>query len=472
MLKQIVVCALLVLSLNLSLAQENNSSEKAPVLAKVDPRVELMAILAHMAGLGGYDSKVFKVYLDDVKKHFEKDSAHPAVKHLKELGKKHHLGFDAVMRMAIHLDYPSLIPKVKFSPSIPEPRWTQEGAEKFIPLLKQFFEDTNFDNFFRSHKELYAVAEKRFQVLLNQADYDWFPRFYGYKPASHFSVYPGLLNGGISYGPKVEYPDGKEEFYAIMATYKTDSAGMPVYEQGMLSTVVHEFNHSFINHLIVKDSIAIKPYGEKIYEPVKNAMKNNFYPHWIISLQESIVRAAVIRYKIEHDTTGKEVLAALADEYNRGFIWIDELVSLLGIYENSRDQYKTFASFMPVIKAYFKDLANNMDYRYSKYSQKIPKVLTTYPIVNGATDVDPSVKELTIIFNKPLGSGWSFRYSDLGKEHYPIESIVGWDETNSQLKIKLNLKPNWNYEMIIMSQGLRSKEGFAVEDLLFKFKTK
>jgi hypothetical protein len=189
-------------------------------------------------------------------------------------------------------------------------------------------------------------------------------------------------------------------------------------------------------------------------------------------LQESIVRAAVIRYKIEHDTTGKEVPTAIAEEYKLGFIWIEELVSLLGIYENSRDQYKTFASFMPVIKNYFKDLANNMEYRYSKYAQKIPKVLTTLPIANGATDVDPSTRELTIIFSKPLGSGWSFRHSDLGKEHYPLENVVGWDETNTQLKLKLNLKPNWNYEMIIMGQGLRSKDGFPIEDVLFKFKTK
>ncbi|HEX8331362.1 MAG TPA: hypothetical protein VF622_02000, partial [Segetibacter sp.] len=163
----------------------------------------------------------------------------------------------------------------------------------------------------------------------------------------------------------------------------------------------------------------------------------------------------------------------IADEQKLGFYWIVDLVELLGVYEQSRKQYPTFASFIPVIRAYLNDLSTNMTFKYTNYAGKFPKVVTTLPFVNGAIDIDTSTKELTIIFSRPLGTGWSFRFSDLGKEHYPIESIKGWDESNTQLTIRLfNLKPNWNYEMIIMGQGLRTTDGYPLEDVLFKFKTK
>jgi hypothetical protein len=447
----------------------NSTAQKKEVVAEVDPRVELLAILSHMAGLGGYDNKVFKVYLDDVNKHFAKDSLHPAVVHLKNLKSKNHLGYDAVMRMAIHLDYPLLKPKLAFTPAIPEPRWTEEGAKQFVPLVQQFYKDTRFDSFFKAHRSLYTEVEKRFQVLLDEGDYSWFPRYYGYKPEGKFSVYLGLLNGGISYGPKVEYPDGHEEFYAIMANYKVDEKGLPVFDPGMLGTVVHEFNHSFINHLILNDSLSYKPYGEKIYSQVAYQMKQNYYPVWTSILYESLVRAAVIRYLMEHDSV--RVAPAVAEEYRLGFYWIEDLVNLLGVYENNRQQYKTFAAFMPVIRSYLKDLTENGAYKYKAYEEKLPRIVTTIGITNGQTDVDPSLKEMVFIFSRPM-KGWSFGHSALGKEHYGIESIAGWDESFTQLTVKMNLKPKWNYEFLVLSQGFRTREGHALEPVVFKFSTR
>jgi hypothetical protein len=323
---------------------------------------------------------------------------------------------------------------------------------------------------------MYAEAEKRFQVLLDQVDYDWYPRFYGYKPEGKFEVYLGLLNGRINYGPKVEYPNGKEEIYAIMSNYQTDDKGIPIYDAGvMLPTIIHEFNHSFINHLIIQDSLAIKPYGEKIHEPVRQEMQRNYYSHWIQTIYESLVRAAVIRYQMEHDTTTKEANASIKQEYKLGFLWIQDLVSLLGVYENSRNQYKTFEAFMPLIKAYFKDLGTNINVTYNRYKENFPKIVTTSPILNGATGVDTSAQEITIIFNKPMfhGYAWSAAETDTKLEHFPIQSAVGWDQTYTQFTIKLKkLKPNWEYEFWLRPEGFRSREEHPLDRVVFKFKTK
>ena len=449
---------------------QKTPASRKHVVAVVDPRIELLALMARLAGLGGYDSRVIKRYTDDIDRHFAKDSLHPAILYLKQLKRKYQLGYDAVARMAIHLDYPSLKPRVAFTSAIPEPRWTKEGAEAFLPLLQQFYKDTRFDSFFVSHKNMYVQAEKRFQVLLDQADYGWFPRFYGYQPEGPFSVFLGLQNGGFSYGPKVELPDG-EEFYAIMATYKTDSAGLPIYDLGMLPTVVHEFNHSFINHLVLNDTLAWKPFAEPVHKQVEYQMGKLFYPQWRISLYESLVRAAVIRYEIEHDTTGARAALAIAEEKRNGFYWIDDLVTLMGIYENSRKQYENFVSFVPVLKTYLKDLATNMKFRYKTYSEQIPKLVATLPFENGATDVDPNIKELTMVFSRSM-RGWSFGHTELGSEHYPLESVIGWDDSFTQLKIKVNLKPGWNYEMLIRDEGFRTRDGYSLIPMVFSFRTR
>jgi hypothetical protein len=158
--KKLTVCAVFFTLVNVSWAQNAGNTLVPRITAKVDERVELLSILAKMAGLGGYDSKIFKVYVDDINKHFDKDSLHPAVLYLKDLKVKHQLGYDAIAKMAIHLSYPSLTPKVTFTSSIPDARWTKEGADKFIPLLQQFYKDTKFDSFFNAQTIVYEGAER------------------------------------------------------------------------------------------------------------------------------------------------------------------------------------------------------------------------------------------------------------------------------------------------------------------------
>jgi hypothetical protein len=473
--KRIGISAFFIFTTFFLQAQKSTTTASNPIRAKVDPRIELLSVMAKLAGVGGYESKALKFYVDDVYKHFGKDSLHPAILHLKKLSKESALAYDAVMRMAMHLHYPSLTPKVKFTSSIPADRWTKEGAEKFVPLVQQFYKDTHFDSFFRAHKSMYEEAEKRFQVLLDQIDYDWYPRFYGYKPEGGFYVYLGLLIGRLNYGFKVEYPSRKEEIYAIMSNYQADAQGLPLYDaEVVLPTIIHEFNHSFIDHLILNDSVSIKQYGEKIHEPFRLEMQRNFYTQWTQTTYESLVRAAVIRYQIEHDTTGKEAVAEAAQQYKQGFLWIQDLVALMGIYENSRNQYKTFAAFMPLIKSYFKDLATNMHYTYRKYRENFPKVVTSYPFVTGADNVDPSTREMTIVFDRPMNYGWSWRANekDTKAEHFPLNGAAKWDETYTKLTLQFrNLKPDWEYEFWLTPDGFRTREGHPLDMTIIKFKT-
>jgi len=178
------------------------------VAAKVDERVELMSIIARLAGYEEYVRNDFKVYASDVDQHFAKYKQHPAVQYAIRIRATRDVAFDAVMSMAVHLSAPpTLSPRVPFTDQVPDSRWGKEGAEEFVVLVQRFYRETDSHRFFQSHADLYKTAEHRFQLLLNKVDFEWYRRFHGELPNGSFNLYIGLLNGGGNYGPKVVHPD-------------------------------------------------------------------------------------------------------------------------------------------------------------------------------------------------------------------------------------------------------------------------
>lgn len=71
---------------------------------EVNENVELMSILARMAGYPEYNMDMAGQYIKDMDEHFKSQTKHPAVQYMKELRNKYGISFDAVMSMAIHLN--------------------------------------------------------------------------------------------------------------------------------------------------------------------------------------------------------------------------------------------------------------------------------------------------------------------------------------------------------------------------------
>ena len=57
-------------------------------------------------------------------------------------------------------------------------------------------------------------------------------------------------------------------------------------------------------------------------------MKNLAYGTPLVTIQESLVRAAALRYTFEHEAQMQVTDSALAREINSGFLWMDELFAL------------------------------------------------------------------------------------------------------------------------------------------------
>ncbi|MEQ9232397.1 MAG: DUF4932 domain-containing protein [Cyclobacteriaceae bacterium] len=448
-----------------------NQDFPTPV-AKVDERVELLTIVARLADFSEYSGNVLEDYTNDIEEHFSGHKDHSLIRFIKELRVENGLGYDAVMQMAVLLKPPpELTPRVDLI-AVLDDRWGgEEKIAQFLVLIQQFYRESNFEGFYDSHRGLYSLAEERFQAILNEVDFSWFGSFYGNVPGVNFNFYVRLQTGG-SYGPSVELSENRTDIYAILGTTEVESDGTPMYSESRLQTIIHEFSHSFVNPIFFKHMERFRPSGEKIFEAVRNDLSNRGYGNWESIVIESLVRASVIRYRIEHESDPNIAFDRIITEKNFGFIWIDELVVLLGAYQHSK-AYKNFDSLLPLIIGYFDDLESRMGQELSDFDKNAPHVLEISPIDTSMQNVKASTKEIVITFDKPVTKSDDFMINptEAGEDAMPVINIIELDELGIHLILKTQLLPHSNYEFLLPGSKIKSLDGYRMKDYTLKFRT-
>ncbi|HLX67841.1 MAG TPA: DUF4932 domain-containing protein [Puia sp.] len=439
----------------------------------VDERVEIMSIAARLAGYEEYNMDFNKVYVAAIHHYFDAFKDHPLIRYLQSVRESNSIGYDAVMGMAVHLSPPPAFqPLVTFTVTVPDKRWGADSAIKLAGLLRRFYTDTDFGSWFRRNATLYQQATDEFGKVFGQLDVQWYYRYYGIVPKGEFRVVLGLANGGGNYGPKVVWPDGRETFYAIMGAWSFDSTGKPVFDvKGYLPTLIHEFNHSFVNYLTEKNKTSFGAAGDTIYSVVGAKMRRLAYGDWPVMFSEALVRASVIRYLMGHnsDSAAKK---ELSDQMSIGFIWMDQLVDLLGLYESDRKKYPTLESFMPRIVDFYQTTAANIHALAAAYAKLQPHVSSIEQFRNGDSGVDPGLTTIKIHFDKPLaGKGISINYGKGGKDHWPAPKSLGYADDNSSIVLQVALKPDTEYQFILTGRRFQTPDGYPLDDYEVHFKT-
>ena len=443
------------------------------ITVKVDPRVELMSIIFRLAGHPEYNQPNSKSpYADDVEEHFGDFRKHAVIQTARELRATRGVSYDAVMGMAIHVqDVHELKPCIPFKrkPERLDARWKPAEADEFLQHARQFVEDTRFEEFFAQHKDLYEQTAARMSKKLRERAYlDWFNTFFGARPGAEFVVIPGMLNGGCSYGVGIRYPDGNEKICPVIGVWQFDAKGIPIFDQGFVGTVVHELCHSYTNALVDKYADQLEPAGKKLYRRCQAIMQRQAYGNWKTLMYESMVRACVVRHFLAHD--GKEAAKQeVRRQHDKGFKWTRKLANVLGQYERNRDDYSTLDAFMPQIVAFFNDYAAAL----KEETADAPRVSSITP-ANGATDVDPNLKAITIVFDRPMvDKNWSVVG---GGPHFPeVAGDISYDKACKVLTIPVRLKPDWSYAFLLNSdrfQSFRSREGIPLEPVHVTFQTR
>ncbi len=155
-------------------------------------------------------------------------------------------------------------------------------------------------------------------------------------------------------------------------------------------------------------------------------------------------------------------------------------------YENSKDKKKAikdiieldFNSELSVLqfleKSKYFDEKIDVEQIKLTYNENQPKVVKILDFENGNQNVKLDLKQIQIVFSKPMNENISINFSKFGKEHFPLKSIIGLDETKTILTLETTeLKPDTEYDFYITDRGTKSKDGFPFAEPEYKigFKT-
>jgi len=453
--KRLITLSLIILSLQ-NFAQVKQLTE----VPKVDRRIELLSIVFRLAGNKEYNATFFKKYTDKVESHFMPNKEHEIIQFARELRVNKRISYDAVMSMAIMLDK-DLNPLIDFSITQPE-RWSKDDAIKFVKLLKKFYKDAKCKEFFNDNEALFQEVETRFRPVYDKLDLNWYHSFYGEKGNENFTIIVSIGCGTQNYGPSYMLPNSEKKAFAILGTWKVDESGMPVYNQSeYLPTILHEFNHSYVNPLLAKHNESFEESGKEIYKVVEHEMSQQAYSNWQIMLNEALVRASVIKYFIDHGASESEIQMMLNNEINKGFLWMNGLVDELKKYGNQRNNYPTLESYIP-----------NLSHAYKTFDVQRPKVESITEFANNDTNVSPQLKTITINFDKTLsGNGYSMNYGKQGQQTFPKMGKVYFTNNNMSVVIEVQLIPNQEYQFVLTDKRFKTPAGIGLETYEVNFKT-
>lgn len=453
----------------------NFSQEK--LTPKVDERVEIVSIVFRLAGAEEYSQNYNKKYTTDINTYFEPYKNSEIIEFIKENRNKNGLGYDAVMSVALHLSFKKgKFSQIKEKVNSLDKRWEKVDKKQFVSLLNQFYKKTNFQQFFNNHSGDYQKVESEYQMtILSDFNQDWYSEFYGKKANEDYKIILGYGNGGGNYGIKTHPQKQKEIVNAVVGIWSFDKEGNVKFDKNEFQPLlIHEFNHSFVNYILEMNNNASKLENSSkiIYALVKEDMKSQAYGNWETMINESLVRAAVIQYMMDNKYSQKDIDEEILIQEKRKFLWMKELVDLLGKYKNDRKKYPSLESFYPEIISFYNQLAPKMSTLISDYEKKQPKVVSIFPDIWNKNDVDPAIKEITINFDREMAESSSINMGSTGKEHFPLTKNEGFVNNHRSIKLLTEMKPNTEYEFVFTDSRFKSKEGYPLKETVIKFKTK
>jgi beta-lactamase regulating signal transducer with metallopeptidase domain len=108
-----------------------------------------------------------------------------------------------------------------------------------------------------------------------------------------------------------------------------------------------------------------------------------------------------------------------------------------------------------------------------KAQTQVPKIVKLNP-ANGAQDVSPSLKELRVTFNMPMGEGFSWCGDGPQFPKSPEGKRPSWTDGGKTCVLPVELQPGVAYELGLNSvshKNFQSAGGVPLEPVVYKFKT-
>ena len=254
-------------------------------------------------------------------------------------------------------------------------------------------------------------------------------------------------NGYNGYGPRRQTNDGTIEAYSVIGI--TNGIDFSRDASDFATTIIHEFNHSFVNKLLEESQTnqeLMRETGEWLYSLTSWSMNNQAYSEWKTFINESIVRAAEVIYMFDNHYTADQIDDKVRYEISRSFLWTPEVVEQLRIYSQNRDTYPSLGDFYP-------ELAKCLSSYVEKEKERLDRCIGLPPIETY------SIKENNVSYKFQTNRDTPTTLTLVGAENingkpitipstangYPVKSIG-----------KNVFKNNWMLTKVTIPEGVES----------------
>ena len=432
-----------------------------PVPAHFDECVELMATVWRLSGADEYNLCRVPQYAHEVDSAFAEYKEHPAVQLARQYQRESGIAYDAVASYALHLTV-TKDGAIVFNDSFLEgsddsfDRWSEPQKKEFLEPLNDFFRKSRFHEWYLQQKELYTQVEEAFKAINQHVDYDWFSSYFGPQNGSTFRIVLSLLVGPNNCGCSAQLKDGSNALSPVIGNCQVAEDGSIFYNtNAVLPIVIHEFCHHYCNPLNGQFWSLMDQTAEKVFKEREQQLRQSAYGSALIMMNETFVRASVIRYMRVHYPQIEESALVKGEEHS-GFILTQTLCDALKQYEQQRDKYVTMTDFMPTLAK----AVNDFDLKlYKKQQKELAKLDATYKVnlKDGAKDVPSGLFTLVIKFSKPMVDGIALYNSFSGADFPPFKSYAWRDDKT--LEVVFLLEPSHQYGFAVMGSRFITQDG-------------
>ena len=436
-----------------------------PVPAHFDECVELMATVWRLSGADEYNRCMVPQYAHEVESVFAEYKEHPAMQMARQYRQKSGISYDAVASYGLHLTLTkdgSIVLNDNFLEGSEDSfdRWSEQQKKEFLEPLNDFYHSSHFHDWYLRQQDFYKQVGEAFDAINQQIDYDWFSSYFGPQSGSTFRIVLSLLVGPNNYGCSARLKDGGNALSPVIGCCQTAEDRSIFYNaNAVLPIVIHEFCHHYCNPLNGKFWSQMSTSAERMFKEREQQLRQSAYTLALIMMNETFVRASVIRYMKTHYPQFEES-ALVKEEEKQGFILTQTLCDALKHYEQQRDKYATMTDFMPTLAK----AVNDFDWKQHKKQQKeMAKQNATYKVnlKNGAKDVPSGLFTLVIEFSKPMANSIALYNSFSGADFPPVKSYAWRDDKT--LEVTFSLEPSHQYGFVVMGSEFPTKDGHTAE---------
>jgi hypothetical protein len=236
--------------------------------------------------------------------------------------------------------------------------------------------------------------------------------------------------------------------------------------QNVLGQAIREGSCDFIAELVMGKPVSTgyltygRAHADSLKKEFKKDMFSGRYTSWFYNGGDEGEKADLGYY------VGYEIAKGYYTNAKNKKQAVKDLISI--------DQSNAVATESLLLKSGYFPEGFNKQMLITDYAANQPYITALTPFDNHAANVDAGLKEVRITFSKPMAKSVSINISSLGRDHFPLTKVIGYQDSNRTLVLAMELLPGRQYGFNLMNRGFRSQDGYVLKDEVYhvEFTTK